>query len=303
MMRQLLTASVLAVVVLATPGFAQQDVRITPGSEADREAFLAQRQALLESAGDQVRLLPKGLHEPAQVLVLPFFRVDRSNPTGETTLFAVRNVLNQPVQIRVYYMDEMMRTQRADGPATLPSRGVRTINIRDVSGLAVDADGYSRGLVLITASASSALSGDFFQVNPEEDFATGDRLIDAQRHPYICRLWGMRFLNGGPFSGGTSLNVRLYGAPGTGAGAPPAFQLGFFDEAGQLLSTVFVQSATFLMELAMKDLLPPDAGYPAFGAVELLFSPQVSGGLVAGTYSAEGRFSIGMTGMCLVPTS
>lgn len=300
-MRQLLTPVVLAGVIMGTPGFGQQAIRITPGTDADRETFLARREALLQTANARAPIVPEGRNEPATSLILPFFRVDRAHPAGETTLFALRNVLDHPIDLYIRYFDSSMVVQRADGPSTFGSREIKTVNIRDIPGLPVDPDGYSRGMVFVDSSATSSLSGDFFQVDPTQNFATGDRLVDVQRQPFLCELWDMRFLNGGPFSGGTDLRVLVWRAPGTDAGDPPAMQLAFFDETGQIETTVWMHTAVNVLELSVKEMLPLEAGYQPFGAVEIWFSPSTIGGVVTGTFSAEGRYSVGMPGTCLVP--
>jgi len=236
-------------------------------------------------------------------LLLPFYRVDTTSLDGATTLFAVRNELDVPVELEIRYF----RTSGPQAPqlppeqVTLAEKAVKTVNVRTVDDLEVDADGVARGYVIIEALTEGAvIHGDFFQVTPGEDFATGARLLNvAPQSPHndLCQQFSMRFLNGGGFDGGTRFVVWLESdtAPDPDE---PIFDLAAYDQPGNLLNvrSFFAEEVAF--EVSAAELLAPVS--EDFGAIELQFSGGRVGH-VSAVMSADDRYSVGLEAACLDP--
>ena len=271
---------------------AEPSVRIEEGSEADLAAFLADRNALLDEvegrrSGNQ--LGSRAQAEPSIQLMLPFYRVDREAPFGETTLFALRNVESAPTLVAAQFFS-VGSSLLAERSYQLEPREVVTVNLRDVPGL-------ERGYALLTSFGGSKLAGDFFQVNPGQNFATGGLLVETEpSFGHLCRLWDIRFIEGGGFSGGTEFVVWVRNAPGFSSNDPVLVRMAYFDEAGEPAGMIHVRSSAHAFTL--------DTDFPwdvDFGAVEILFTPESGGGLVSGVYSAEDRYSVSIDGTCRVP--
>jgi hypothetical protein len=122
----------------------------------------------------------------------------------------------------------------ADGTLNSVARGYITVDNADRCSLIFPNDlGYfTDGQSLAVANNNNILWGDTFYVNPAEDFASGDNLvhIEATDNPdwptgytFYSRYtvfdgfldgreplgtsWGVRYLNGGDFDGGTALTA------------------------------------------------------------------------------------------------
>ncbi len=238
-------------------------------------------------------------------LLLPFFLVERGNPNGTTTLFAVRNEADTPVQISLKYfrVDSPQLEQTLPGAftaATLGPKQVKTVNIRDVPVLADD-DGFARGFMVIESqSAVASLHGDYFQVTPDDAFASGDLLINidpTSPDNALCKKFTVRYLNGGPFSGGTTFWIWL------SLSAPPspgqAITYSVYDEAGQpfavgvslpIATAAFTRSAASLLQIG------PLTG-PPFGVIEFDFDDLA--GYLTVVMSASGLYSVGFGATCL----
>lgn len=224
--------------------------------------------------------------------LLPLYEVDVDGAL--TTLFAARNAFDVPNEVTVTYFDRFgtpIKSEVADiGPL-----GAVTRNVRDVTGLPVEGDGVRRGFAIL--SAVSELSGDFFRVDPVSNFASGDRLILLSEA--LCDVWDFRFLRGGPFSGGTDLVIFVQEplGPDELLDVPSAI-IEVFDEAGNFLGSVGLWTALVVNRVTADEILDAIASPAAAGIFDFFFDSLTDGGLVMGTYSAEGRYSIGMHGTC-----
>lgn len=233
-------------------------------------------------------------------LLLPRYEVDTTNPSGITTLFAVRNEGGTPVDLTLRY-------HRTDGPQapqysenlTLAAKAVKTVNIRSVPNLATDPDGIRRGFVVIEASTEGAtVMGDFFQITPGENFANGSRLLNidpTSNHNDLCNLFSMRFLNGGGFDSGTLFTVFL-DLPLAPTGSTAVMDILAYDEAGVLLLAreTFADEVSF--QVTASELLSPTVTTD-FGAIEFQFRDGVVGHIAA-VLSASGRYSVGFEASC-----
>lgn len=294
-MRSRALGSLLTIFLAGVPG-AAADLRLERrGPEAEAAVAAAKREAF----GGRHRLAWKGVAEDARQFLVPSYLVDKSSAFGRTTLLAVRNAGAPTLQVQFTYLDvraDVIRTTTHP----VPPNGVRTVNVRDVAGLPTGPDGLSRGMVLVTGPAGAQLSADFFQVDPGQAFATGDRMVDVTR-TYLCDLWDVRYLEGGAFTGGTDLTLLFNVAPGTFPESERAATFSLFDEQGEFLAAVDLFTSVNLVELPMSDLIDQLPGLPPFGSMEIIFLPASQGGFVSAVYSAEDQFSVGLTGTCLTP--
>lgn len=167
--------------------------------------------------------------EPSSDLLLPWFEVDL-DPAGTTTLFAVGNASEKPVEVLA-----SVRTNWGipvhEATFTLKPGEIRTVNLRDwlqgdvaaaASGQASPKDklyygsevrpGLAVGSVTLRTRGErrDALWGDWFVVEGSGTAARGDVLVDIDRtgrHSALCRQHLLRYLNGSTFDAGTELIV------------------------------------------------------------------------------------------------
>lgn len=252
-------------------------------------------------------LAPRFTDVSGDSFMVPFFRVDRGNPVGETTLIAVRNAGDQPHDVNIsYWVDHVfdpMATPDLVQSFTLAPDEVVPINLRDLPEITGGAEGDNlvKGWLMVehVEGVGDSLSADWFLVNPGQNFATGGRMIDTD-HTFTCTQWDFRYITGGEFDGGTELGVFIDTPLGPGT---PSFNVSFFSEAGEFLGGISAstnrQVADIDVEAELLSLLPGSP--PSSGSMVITFSGGTNGGLVTGTYSAEDRYSIGLNGTCIVP--
>jgi hypothetical protein len=133
------------------------------------------------------------------------------------------------------------------------------------------------------------LVGDFLQVDVGDNFATGDRMISLAD---LCDQAEVRFFD---FGAGTDLAILVNVPRGIGPADPPSFTVTPYGEDGAAFPAVDVFTSNFLVRLTAADF----TGL-AFGTLVFNFTAS-SGGSVGAEYSAEGRFSVGTNGACVVP--
>ncbi len=254
----------------------------------------------------RAQLAPRFTDQRADAFMLPLFRVDRASPGGETTLIAVRNSTGQAHGVDIAYFVDHVFTPGADPdlvqPFTLQPHEVVTVNLRDLPEITggQGGDALVRGWVMVSHSegVGDTLSADWLRVNPDQDFATGGRMIDID-HTYTCTQWDLRYLIDGGFSGGTRLEI-FTDTPL--AGSDPSFLVTFYDEPGNHQGTVAVFTARQVEEIDVSELLASLPGTPSsFGSMVVTFQGGTNGGMVSGAYNAEDRYSVGINGSCIVP--
>lgn len=233
-------------------------------------------------------------------LLLPYFEVETLDPNGDTVLYALRNESTTPIEvdIKYYEIDSPFAPQRTDR-VTLNAKQIYPINIRDVQNLEIDSDGRKRGYVRFEVVGGAAvLAGDFFRVDPGDNFASGYRLVNvdpASAADERCSVLTFRFLRGGLFSGGTRIFYWLDLAT-----LPEADTIAYsiYNEAGALINTGLLGNIDRVAsQLAIDQLLVGPAAGLNSGAVEFQFGHGVLGH-VAGAINASGRFSVGFEGVC-----
>lgn len=231
-------------------------------------------------------------------LLLPYYLVDMINPSGASTLFAVRNETTQPVEIRISYFetDRPQVPQRID-TVTLAAKQIRSTQIRSTPDLLVDDDGFARGYVVIeTISGAASIHGDYFQVTPGQAFAAGYRLLNADPqspHNDLCSVFSVRFLNGGGFTGGTKYTIWLDAdqAPGS---EEPILYYSVYNEAGELRFTNELYSNEVVTAVDAADLVSVIP--TTFGAIEFTLNNTV--GHISATMSASGLYTVGLEAVC-----
>jgi hypothetical protein len=233
-------------------------------------------------------------------LLLPMYTVDTVDPTGSTTILAVRNQIDMSTMVvfRYYSTDRPQAPQHSE-TVILPGKAVHPVNIAFIEELAADADGIARGYVIIEGlDPWTSIQGDYFQVSPGEDFATGFRLVNttpASSHYELCSLFTVRFLNGGPFDGGTRLVIwRELDVPSDPG--ETAFSVAVYDEPGELLMVRDFQTDQTVLDISANEVLQPLLS-TEFGVFEFQFGAGVVGH-VSAQMSAEGRYSVGLEASC-----
>ncbi|RMH15639.1 MAG: hypothetical protein D6696_20105 [Acidobacteria bacterium] len=245
---------------------------------------------------------PRALPAPktdtlAARLLLPYFEVDFTSPQGRTTLFAVRNDDDAPVAVTIDYFEaNRPAVPQLSESLTLGPKQVVTTNVR-AKNVIRDDDDVARGYAVIRADRPT-IQGDYFQLDDANDFAAGDRLVNADPdspHNELCRFYTIRSFNGGPFDGGTTFTIWLESdVPATGA-APVAFYT-VYNEAGDAIFSGQLFRDALAFRVSSTDLGLLGFEVPPFGAIE--FELNQTTGHVWAQMSALGRFSVGLGGSC-----
>ena len=258
---------------------------------------LARGETLAEKAPESSVGLIDRSSDPSNRIFLPSYQVDTTSASGETTLFAIKHTGINTHSVTIIYFDRFLTVLRSDMRSLTPHE-VITINVRDIPQVtaAAEVDGFARGFVRVEGSASF-FTGDFFQVNPGQNFATGERMYEISD---FCQFWGIRFLNGGAFTGGTDyrflVNTPQGGDPNVD---DPTLISGVYNESGTLLATRFGYTDAFVVEDTAANIVGNLANS---GSLEIFIDDTgTTGGLVFGNFSATGRFSVGMNGVCIPP--
>ena len=264
-------------------------------------------------------------------LLLPYFQVDLL--TGNlTTLFSIVNVSDEDVPIQIEVVSNW-GVPVLEVPLTLAPKEVRPFNLMtwlrdgalpdetlaapDLAHLRAALTGelspktslyYSAemepglavGYLSIRALGlrPSVLFGNYFTVDPGQDFAKGESLVafDSRREcQQICRRHRLRYLLGGAFDGGTELVV--WTARRNEPSAAPELQpfldaevVAYAEDGTWLDSWSLGLRAAEKLDLAA--LVPPEP----FGWFEVTTSED---SFLAVRYDADDRYSVGLEGWCL----
>lgn len=227
-------------------------------------------------------------------LLVPSYLVDKIHAGGTSTLLAVRNLTGGTVAADLEFFTQTGASQRLDS-VSLSAFETKTVNIRDVLGLAVDPDNFARGFVKIrtvgSANGTPVLGGDFFQVDVDNNFATGDKLA---RRSDLCTDVSIRVLD---FGAGTRFTVYVTSPQGASPAVdPPSFTVQAYDEPGSPVGApLSFWTADHAFELASSDITAIQ-----YGSLKFDFTNSL-GGTIYAEYSAEGRFSAGLTSQCEDP--
>lgn len=238
---------------------------------------------------------------PAAAFLVPYYAVDTTDPAGLSTLFAVRNESTSSVEITVsYFGTNRPRNQPAQRveTITLAPKRVQSFNIRQTPNLLVDPDGIARGYVVIEAP-TAVIQGDYFQLDQQGNFATGDRLVNLDPNSpnaELCRRMTFRFFNGGAFNGGTRFTIWVDTGAAPDVEEPIAFYT-VYNEAGNEIFFNELRSNELAFEVLASELTTgPGVGTTNFGAIEFELNGFL--GHVAGTLTASNRYSVGFKAVC-----
>lgn len=198
------------------------------------------------------------------VLLVPYYEADRRNPHGVSTMFAIRNETAREVPVRILYLTVVGAVEQQVQELTLAPNATHTINLRDVPGLAPDADGVARGLVVLgavgtTADSSDLLSGDFFFVDPGTGYATGNTLLNMSLDDSgneFCAEWGTRYLRGGGFGGSSIFRFVVDEPAGAREIDPPTAVGTVYDEAGTPVQSFEIRTDSYTFDLTSAELAP-----------------------------------------------
>lgn len=282
---------------------AQQDVKIRLLDEpiTDLRAYAAGVKSAVAPGTGSV-LAARSAGGTSDVLLVPYYEVDPEDPSGPDTLFAVHNETDLDLPVRILYLTRTDAQEQRVEEISLAPRATKTINLRDVPGLAVDADGIARGLVILGVvgsandGSSDLLSGDFFYVDSRTDYATASNLanlsIDDPGNE-LCAEWGSRFLNGGAFSGRTEYRVVVDMPQGGADFASPTAIGTVYDESGAAVQSFEIRTDLHTFRLSAADLVPPDMH---FGSLAIRF-PSTEG-LVLAEHSGFNRLSVALKAAC-----
>lgn len=158
-----------------------------------------EREIVFHPAGDPVT--PKAVRaadgppptktiQPGPVLILPFWEVDLADPNGVTTLFAVRNGTDLGLRVRVDLFAADSIVASSSEQLDLAARQTRTFNLR---GRVETSSGWASVTVIDPQTGDpifdvAGISGDFFRLDPSNNFASGDALLS--RDPLSSKATG-----------------------------------------------------------------------------------------------------------------
>ncbi len=224
-------------------------------------------------------------------LILPGFDVEVGDAGGPTTFLSVRNTSSATVPVRVdYFADSVAGDPVRSDDFLLAAEQTLPINVRqNLAGLPVE-DGIAQGLAIVTeggAAASPDLEGDYYRVDFGDDFAAGDRLVKVGD---LCAAQEVGFVD---FGSGTELRLLLDRPIGD---AGPSFSYVAYSQAGAMVASGGYFTDQNLLVLDISDLVASES----FGAILFDFRASRSG-WVSARYSAFGRFSLELNGVCVDP--
>lgn len=236
--------------------------------------------------------------EASAHLLVPFFFVDTTQAEGADTFFSVRNETSVAVKITVSYF----ASDRPTNPffvetLTLPAKRLRQFRVSLAENLAPDGDGFARGYVIIDAASEDAvIQGDYYQITPNQGFASGFRLVNVDTTSQandLCSVVSVRFLSGGAFDS-TALTFWI-DSPEQPDGETPVATYAVYNEAGVLrfAADIYASEVAFRRTSAELTSIIPTG----FGVLEIQFADGISGHVTA-TLSALNLYSVGVEGVC-----
>jgi len=237
------------------------------------------------------------VEHPDLTFLIPWFEAS-PDPGGPTTLFSIRNASTaQSARVNIAYFNQRGLFRWSE-VVTLAPEQVYTRNVRDVvQHLDTDPDGFSRGLITIAPQLGMNFTSDYFFIDNSNAFASGARAVHRGPAGELCELAEVRFVEGGPFTGGTDLFILQY--PNRVPPGQPAFWIEVYGEDGVMRSVLpRFEANLFALKINTADL--PYPNHPVAGFIKVRFNNPL-GGHVSAKLSAEGIYSITMKGVCLMP--
>lgn len=234
------------------------------------------------------------------LLAIPWFEVDSTNPSGRTTLLALRNESAATTTVSVRYWNQAGTESKLE-TVQLATKQTWTRNLRDivVGNLPADIDGTVRGWGRIDASGGAQISHDIFFVDPAGNFAGGESLVDPTAD--FCAAARGRFMSGGGFSGGTRF-LAIVDLPlgGDENSDPPTITGTAYNEAGTPLNNFEIYTDFYALDIPVGDVV---FGVTPFGSIDMHFESanqdQLYGGNLIIEANAEGQYNVTFRGTCL----
>lgn len=281
-------AWIIPLVVLVCAGGSSAEVLVELHDEPLVAAAVEQLKGTTAPVGGLVAAPAKSTVPDAGFWFLPLFEADMVAP-GDSTFFSVRNEDSASNTVVLEYFDVRFNPQVNDSIELAPHE-IRSVALRNVAGLAVDPDGYARGMVRI--SAQHPVSVDTFQLETRNAFAVGGLgFVDGD----FCSQWHTRFLRFGA-SGGTQLVMTVNGALGGDPGDPATVTGDVYAENGDFINSFTVRTDDWFFTLPVHDFV---LGGVEFGTVELVISSTfMPVGAVDVRHQALGEFSVGYPAVC-----
>lgn len=233
---------------------------------------------------------------PATAFIIPAFKIDSTDPMGETTALGIRNEagVENTVTVDLFAPDSF--TDPITVTKTLMPKEVWTINLRNETGsLPADFGGAIRGWGLIQGEFLP-VSVDLFQIDSANDFATGTRPIESAEEG-LCTELMLRFLVGGNFTGGTVITFFLNIPQGSDpAESLPSITGTVYGEDGTADGTFEIFTDNFSLEVDAANLIDVEN----FGSMDISI-PNGGGGFALARYKANNRYSVSLKSVCLDP--
>lgn len=288
----LLLAALLGLQLGARPAAGQVtietfDTPIDLAASRAGAAFREQGRAEAPAAGvaERPTLAPRRSSPAYTAWFIPHYRVDQT-AFADTTLWAVRNETGGSIELLAEYFRED-GVLEANPIVSVPVHGVHTANVRDVPGLSFDT---SEGYIRLTPTG--AISADYFQVDTSRDLAVGGVAVTPAD---FCQSWSARFASFSP--GSNSVLTFLFNNPqGNDPADPYTVEGNVYNEAGDFLGSFALRTRFFTAQIPVTNLTFGSS----FGSMEFIING-LSGGHASVAHNAEGRFSVGMEGICTDP--
>jgi len=258
--------------------------------------------SLAGGSGSELAPVAERSSGASDVLLVPYFEVDRRRADGATTMLAIRNETGDDLPVRILFVSAFGATVETSREVTLAPAATKTINLRDVEDLPTGSDGIARGLVVLGAvgvrgQSGAMLSGDFFYVDPATDYATGNTLIDMSLNApdnELCAAWSTRFFNSEAISGRSSFRFVVDLPSGASPYDPPTAIGTVYDETGRAVRSFEIRTDLSSFRLTSDDLIPDST---SFGSLSIRFAG--SDGAVLTEHSGFHRLSVALRGACL----
>lgn len=254
----------------------------------------------LDRADSTSGLSAVGVAEPAEKVnrptvfyILPLLKIDSTDAGGETTFVSIRNEHTVTQEVTLQLFDPQSAADALERRNALLPKETWVLNLRGLVTGPVDADGFIRGWGRLLGDGP--ISADFFQFNPNQDFATGGIPIDISAGGF-CEKVKIRFLVGGTFDGGTLITFMLDSPLGNQPGDPPSITGVVYQEDSTPAGSFEIFTDRFTLEVNAEDLLSPGAN---FGSIDVEFKNGFQGGAAFVEYKANDRFSVGLKSVCL----
>ena len=281
--------AVAAVLLSAHAALAQTQIELSTERLAERPATPKVERS--EGAASFFDRFGVKSNEPGTgVWFIPRFQIDQSPGQATTTLWSARNERpgSGSINVQAIYVDQTIEPLLVD-EFVLDEDEIATFNLSLFPEL-VNPGGISTGLVVIFTDGP--ISVDTFQIDPANNFATGDVAVFGDE---FCTNWQVRFLDFGGLSGGSELSFLIDVPQGALPEDPPSIEGEVFDQGGNFLNSFTIRTEFSVLDIPALDLV---LGGTKFGAIELRILGNFPGGFVSVRHSAFGLFSVGLTGIC-----